>query len=241
MIIEVLNQKYLCGCNRGITAIEKPKLLINLNMVIEWDFCRFPMKTETSKADPNNPDSEEIKKEVEDRAFLGEEPELKPGNVFLYKGQVIAVDSEDRLVLLVSETGYGALERIYKEDFETEFCLIFNNYKVENVTWNVVEDGVVPDEYDIIHPVPYNLYKIWKERFVAGRGFLEHGLCIETVLDSEDFIFSINILMTDWNVRFKSSQVDEEDTEMMDNMTKELLSWFYENYKRVKSLERKEN
>ena len=239
MIIEVLSQKYNCGCNKGMTAIEKPNLLSRLNMVIEWDFCRFPEKVVKEKSDPNNPDSEEIEKLVENREFLGAEPELKPGNVFLYKGQVIAVDSEDRLVLIVSETGYGALERIYEDDFKVEFELIFNDYSVNDVTWKVVEDGVISNDYDITHPVPYNLYNIWKERFIAGRGFLEHGLCIETTIDSDDFVFPIDVIMTDWDVRFKSTQIDEEDTELMDLVTKEILSWFYENYKRVKVLERK--
>lgn len=121
MIIEVLAQKYRCGCEKGMADLVIPGILVKLNAVIEWDFCRFPEEIKHEKKDSADENSEEIEVRTELRDFLGEDPELKPGNCFLYKGQVIAVDSADRLILVVSETGYGALDRIYEENFKTEF------------------------------------------------------------------------------------------------------------------------
>ena len=41
--------------------------------------------------------------------------------------------------------------------------------------------------------------------------------------------------MTDWNIKYKSSQLEQDEVGLAVN---ELLSWFYENYRRVKPLER---
>ena len=167
MIITVLSQIYKCGCNRGITAIEKSSLLPKLNAIIEWDLCEFPTKLEKKVEKETDEEGKEIEveKEVEvgDRNFLGEnEPELKPGNCFLLNGQVIAVDSVDRLVLIVSETGAGALNRLWKECIEPEIDLVFNSYDTEKVDWKVVEENqnVVENEYDQTCKVTSNIYKI---------------------------------------------------------------------------------
>lgn len=246
MIIEVLAQKYKCGCERGMAELRISEILSKLNAIIEWDFCRFPLiEEETDEeeevvvgTDDSGNEIKETKKKiitVEKRDFLGDDPELKPGDVFLYKGQVIAVDSPERLILIVSETGYGALDRIYEESMKVEFDLLFNDYQINDVKYEVVENGTVPEEFDETYPVPYNLYNIWKERFLAGRGFLEKGLCLKVTMDAEDFIFPVDFIMTDWNIKYKSSQLEQDEVGLAVN---ELLSWFYENYRRVKPLER---
>lgn len=248
MVIEVLGQKYRCGCERGMSAVEEDELLVKLNTIIEWDFCRFPIELKETDEDEEvvvgtDDQGNEVKEtrkkvvEAENREFLGPDPELKPGNVFLFKGQVIAVDSPTRLVLIVSETGYGALDRIYEENIKTEIDLLFNDYIIDDVTYNVLEDGKIPPEYDEVYPVPYNLYKIWKERFLEGRGFLEKGLALQVTMDAEDFVFPLDFVMTDWNVRYKSTQLEPDEVGIA---VKELLSWFYENFRRIKALERKQ-
>lgn len=238
MIITVLSQIYKCGCNRGITAIEKSSLLPKLNAIIEWDLCEFPTKLEKKVEKETDEEGKEIEveKEVEvgDRNFLGEnEPELKPGNCFLLNGQVIAVDSVDRLVLIVSETGAGALNRLWKECIEPEIDLVFNSYDTEKVDWKVVEENqnVVENEYDQTYKVPYNLYKIWKDHFVEGRGFLKRGLMIEAKMESDNFIFPIDFLLEDWSIKYKSLQLEEDEVEYA---VKECLCWFYNKYPRIK-------
>lgn len=235
MIIEVLSQKYRCGCERGMAEFVLPGILIKLNSIIEWDFCRFPEEIVQEKADPTDENSQVVERKIEKRNFLGDDPELKPGNCFLYKGQVIAVDSEDRLILIVSETGYGALDRIYEENLKTEFEMMFNEFNVEDVKWEVEESGIIPDEFDEVYQVPYNYYNIWKERFVAGRGFIPPGLCLKVTMESDTFWGPLDFYMLDWSVRYKSSQLEPDEVEYA---VKELLSWFYDHYKRIKALER---
>lgn len=235
MIIEVLSQKYRCGCERGMAEFVLPGILIKLNSIIEWDFCRFPEEIVQEKADPTDENSQVVERKIEKRNFLGDDPELKPGNCFLYKGQVIAVDSEDRLILIVSETGYGALDRIYEENLKTEFEMMFNEFNVEDVKWEVEESGIIPDEFDEVYQVPYNYYNIWKERFVAGRGFISPGLCLKVTMESDTFWGLLDFYMLDWSVRYKSSQLEPDEVEYA---VKELLSWFYDHYKRIKALER---
>lgn len=235
MIIEVLSQKYRCGCERGMAEFVLPGILIKLNFIIEWDFCRFPEEIVQEKADPTDENSQVVERKIEKRNFLGDDPELKPGNCFLYKGQVIAVDSEDRLILIVSETGYGALDRIYEENLKTEFEMMFNEFNVEDVKWEVEESGIIPDEFDEVYQVPYNYYNIWKERFVAGRGFISPGLCLKVTMESDTFWGPLDFYMLDWSVRYKSSQLEPDEVEYA---VKELLSWFYDHYKRIKALER---
>lgn len=235
MIIEVLSQKYRCGCERGMAEFVLPGILIKLNSIIEWDFCRFPEEIVQEKADPTDENSQVVERKIEKRNFLGDDLELKPGNCFLYKGQVIAVDSEDRLILIVSETGYGALDRIYEENLKTEFEMMFNEFNVEDVKWEVEESGIIPDEFDEVYQVPYNYYNIWKERFVAGRGFISPGLCLKVTMESDTFWGPLDFYMLDWSVRYKSSQLEPDEVEYA---VKELLSWFYDHYKRIKALER---
>lgn len=44
MVIEVLKNKYKCGCNRGTADLKKAGILDKLNAIIEWDISRFPKK-----------------------------------------------------------------------------------------------------------------------------------------------------------------------------------------------------
>lgn len=66
----------------------------------------------------------------ENREYLGIPPRLKPGNVFEFDGQLIAIDEDPktkktRLILYNSETGPFALERIWKENILVEYNLKF--------------------------------------------------------------------------------------------------------------------
>lgn len=49
MIIEVLAQKYRCGCEKGMADLVIPGILVKLNAVIEWDFADFQKRLNTRK------------------------------------------------------------------------------------------------------------------------------------------------------------------------------------------------
>lgn len=221
MVIEVLAEKYKVGCNRGMGKIEKKYLLTELNTIIEWKWSSFPKK-------PKDEQPEEGKEPeyIEDREFLGKQPELKPGDCFLFDGQVIAVDSEERLVLIVSETGGNALERIWGDHIEPEIDLIFNEFPINDVEYEAASKDSIPGNYEITTP-PYNIYKIWKDHFVAGRFEDNDDLCIKCTVDSDDLIFPATIYMKKWSVMYDPNEfMDEEQAK---NIVHQAISWFYEN------------
>lgn len=246
MVIEVLAQKYKCGCNRGLAKFEEPDLLSKLNIIIEWDLCKFPSKVEEVDGDVEvdvldengNPTGEEkkekVEKEVEDRNFLGDDPELVPGNMFLLDGQVIAVDSENTLVLVLSQTGYMSLQRVWDDLIKPEIELIYNDYPVNNVTWKCLDS--FNEDYNIEARIPFKLYSQWTSHFVDGRTDLKRDqdgkLNIECVLDSDDFLFPIHLILTDHTAFVKDTEFDEEDGEEMSRAVVETLAWFVENYPR---------
>ena len=246
MVIEVLAQKYKCGCNRGLAKFEEPDLLSKLNIIIEWDLCKFPSKTEEVDGDVEvdvldengNPTGEKkkekVEKEVEDRNFLGDDPELVPGNMFLLDGQVIAVDSENTLVLVLSQTGYMSLQRVWDDLIKPEIELVYNDYPVNNVTWKCLDS--FNEDYNIEARIPFKLYSQWTSHFVDGRTDLKRDqdgkLNIECVLDSDDFLFPIHLILTDHTAFVKDVEFDEEDGEEMSRAVVETLAWFIENYPR---------
>ena len=246
MVIEVLAQKYKCGCNRGLAKFEEPDLLSKLNIIIEWDLCKFPSKTEEVDGDVEvdvldengNPTGEKkkekVEKEVEDRNFLGDDPELVPGNMFLLDGQVIAVDSENTLVLVLSQTGYMSLQRVWDDLIKPEIELVYNDYTVNNVTWKCLDS--FNEDYNIEARIPFKLYSQWTSHFVDGRTDLKRDqdgkLNIECVLDSDDFLFPIHLILTDHTAFVKDVEFDEEDGEEMNRAVVETLAWFIENYPR---------
>ena len=246
MVIEVLAQKYKCGCNRGLAKFEEPDLLSKLNIIIEWDLCKFPSKTEEVDGDVEvdvldengNPTGEKkkekVEKEVEDRNFLGDDPELVPGNMFLLDGQVIAVDSENTLVLVLSQTGYMSLQRVWDDLIKPEIELVYNDYPVNNVTWKCLDS--FNEDYNIEARIPFKLYSQWTSHFVDGRTDLKRNqdgkLNIECVLDSDDFLFPIHLILTDHTAFVKDVEFDEEDGEEMNRAVVETLAWFIENYPR---------
>lgn len=218
MVIEILAQKYKTGCGRGMAIIEYPSLLVKLNLIIEWDLCTFPMKRKEAETDPD----------IEDREFLGTDPELKPGDCFMVSGgQVIAVESPEKLVLVVSETGHGALQRIWDESIAPELEMYFSGSGVE-IEHEVASE--VPSEFSESYRPGYHKYKIWKSKYITGRGYLEKGLCIKVEMTSDLFVFPVVLYMLDWEVRYNPEDIDETEIEVaVDNV----LAWFYNNYPRI--------
>ena len=171
MKIEVLPQKYKIGCQRGMNYLEKPGLLSKLNMIIEWPKCSFPHvpdhdeERETGEVDDEgNPITQTIHVFKEDRTFLGDDPELKPGNCFKLGGQLIAVDSDDRLVLMVSETGTYALQRLWEEKILPEIEMIFNDYDTDDVEMEDVAPEDVPGDLESAK-VEWKYWDIWRKQF----------------------------------------------------------------------------
>ena len=163
MIIELTAQKYKVGCGKGLDMYEEPNLLDKLNYIIEWDFCKMPVSlVETVEQEV---DGEKLKINIyeEDKNRV---TELKVCDTFLFSGQVFAIDSEERIVLVVSGTGRGALGRFIEEVFHPEYKMMYGNRDVD-VDWELHDED--RGEFDTSLSVTYIDYRIWRDRFVAGR------------------------------------------------------------------------
>ena len=240
MVIQVLDQKYKCGCNRGMAYIDEHNILVDLNAIIEWKFCSFPSKY-ISDYKPKFDDQGKLenppvpgKDVIEDREFLGKEPELKPGNCFLLDGgQVIAVDSKDRLVLIVSETGPKALDRIWKDEIKPEMDMLFYSGDIENVNWKPVTPQDIPKEYTSIFTPEYKYYNIWKSYFLPGRIPGGDELTVECEIeDPEELLFPVKVYFRSWWVLYNSE--DFVEPKMAEKIISDALFWFYSNYSRLK-------
>lgn len=171
MKIDVLPQKYKVGCERGMNYLEKPGLLNKLNMVIEWPKCSFPQEFDHDEErdtgtldDEGKPVTTTVHIYKENRNFLGDEPELKPGNCFKLDGQLIAVDNQDRIVLMVSESGAFALHRLWEEKILPEIEMIFNDYDTDEVEMEDITLQDIPEGLES-GKIEWKYWNIWKNQF----------------------------------------------------------------------------
>ena len=228
MIITILTQKYKTGCGRGMAMIDKVHLLSHLNMIIDWSKCEWPTKEEEVEVENLMGEKSTEKRQVPDTKFLGDIPELKPGNCFQVDGQIVAVDSEDRLVLIVSETGPTALKRLWEDMIEPEIDMNFYVSSVSDVRWEKSEKSSIPGDFEPV-TIPYNIYKIWKDRFLKKSGVDDgDNLCLKMEIEDDDLIFPVDIYFLKWNVMVKKDDFMDEDH--VREIVKRTMTWFYERY-----------
>ena len=232
MIIELTAQKYKVGCGKGLDMYEEPNLLDKLNYIIEWDFCKMPVSlVETVEQEV---DGEKLKINIyeEDKNRV---TELKIGDTFLFNGQVFAIDSEERIVLVVSGTGRGALGRFIEEVFHPEYKMMYGNRDVD-VDWELHDED--RGEFDTSLSVPYIDYRIWRDRFVAGREDLvkrkkDNAIQVEATVKVEGFLLPIEIILGDWEAYYRSDEFDEDDHEMLEEVVRYTLANFVRKYERL--------
>lgn len=216
MIINILKDQYNCGSNRGIVRESRPELLKKLNAVVNWEVSTFPIKKDV--------DSDLL---VFDKTFLGDIPKLKAGNVFVVgSGHVIGIDSDSSLILLVTESGGLALSRIC-DKIELEYELK-TKYKDKNtsVVFNNFDVDSIPENYEA-YTVPYDLMMIFKDNFVAGRDYPhDRSFCIEAEMSSDSLLYPIKVYIRNWDIMYDKEDLDD----YVDEFTKELFSWFYNNF-----------
>ena len=232
MIIELTAQKYKVGCGKGLDMYEEPNLLDKLNYIIEWDFCKMPVSlVETVEQEV---DGEKLKINIyeEDKNRV---TELKVGDTFLFNGQVFAIDSEERIVLVVSGTGRGALGRFIEEVFHPEYKMMYGNRDVD-VDWELHDED--RGEFDTSLSVPYIDYRIWRDRFVAGREDLvkrkkDNTIQVKATVKVEGFLLPIEIILGDWEAYYRSNEFDDEDREMLEEVVRYTLANFVRKYERL--------
>lgn len=160
MKVTFLGEQYKCGSNLGIYFADHPNLIKDLNEAIDIQGSEYPKKwveTEDGKAYHPTP--------MEPSEVLGPEEKIKEGTMFVYEGQVFAVDSGERLIVTLSETGALSAERFVNEILGAELEMIRMDEELENVKTEKV-DGipVTFKENSSVVAIPYYKGKIWRER-----------------------------------------------------------------------------
>jgi hypothetical protein len=197
MKITILGDKYRVGSKRGITKLTQAGYLGDLNKVVDFEGSVYPKKLKEG-GDPK-------KKEdyIEDREFLGSPASLKPGNMFLHEGQVFAIESENDLVLCVTETGAFAIKRFLEEILGSEVKLSNDPGGIED--FKVIHEDKVPEEYETYKP-GYYLMKSWKEKTSW------EGETLRFDFTSSAHIFPVTLYLESPGViRYDSLYVDPEE------------------------------
>lgn len=223
MVIEISNATYRKGWGQRLDSVSIPGLLAKLNALIEWDHCLFPPKVKEGTENEWE----------EDRKFLGDEPELRVGLAFKYGNQLLAFEDENTLVLVMSETGIGGLQRVWKEKIVPEINIVFNSDTPEDLQLEKVDASEVPEEWET-HKIPYEVMKLLRDKMMPGREdlFEKKHMCVKTTMKSSTIVFPIHLYLVDWGFRYDPNELDEDELEFVE---KELVSGLYEKYPRIKT------
>lgn len=203
MVISILKKKYQCGCNKGQSDYESPNLLWKLNSIIE------------KYGDDLN---------IE---------ELKPGDVFQVVQSsgsvtVIACDSEDRVVQVVSETGPLALKRIMEDIVFPEFELINTDTQcVYSLSLEKVDKN--PDNLETV-PVDFNKMSIIKDRIMYRP--IHHKPFVFEVKLSHDITFGqeVSIWFTKNNWYYDPNEIEGD---LIQSIIDDVMGYIYKNIPRL--------
>lgn len=229
MIITVLEDKYRHSNTRYMAALERPGILDDLNKIIEWDYCVWPIKILE--------DGTENGTVISLTDFLGTPPVLKPGNMFAYNiGQVIGIDSPDRLILCISETGPKALNRIDEEIIQREVSLSEKRDNLD-ISFEVVSETDIPSDFKEEF-IPYYLNRIFKEKFLNGR--YDENITLKINIKANYFIFPEGIIVYIHKSKLFFNEIDIDDKEQANVIINDIMSWFYQKYDRIRNIESKE-
>lgn len=221
MVIEISNAKYTKGYGQRLDSVSMPGLMAKLNALIEWDHCQFPPKVKEGTDDEWE----------ENRDFLGSEPELRVGLAFKYGNQLLALEDENTLVLVMSETGIGGLQRVWKEKIIPELNIVFNSNSPEDLEVEKAEVNDIPESWEI-KKIPYEVMKLLRDRMLPGRE-AEFGkpVCVKITMKSSIIFFPVHMYLQDWGFRYDPNELEEDEIELIQE---ELVSGLYEKYSRLK-------
>lgn len=208
----------------GHPTVSIPDLLAKLNCIIEWEFCKWPLKegSETER----------------DEKYLGDVPEFKPGDAFSLGGngnlQVIRIIDNDTIGLEHTETTGLALTRIWEEQIKPEIELFFNsNTTPSQIEIEDIDTIFIPADFTASHQIPSYLYKLWRDRCLYGRDWLKENHCLKIVNQSEFTIFPVTYYLTGYRILFNPQDLEGMGDDFVKGLIWETMDWFYNNYTRT--------
>lgn len=214
MIINRLPQKYRCGCERGVSEYKRSNILAFLNSVIEWPW-----------SSDHNPDS------PKDTIIPGDVLELQ--SVTGTK-TICAVDSEDRLVQIVSETGPFALKRFCEEFVIPEYELSTQDTSsLDKISWELVEDDSILQDpkLELFNFPDYIKFRIIQDRIIPKD--LQSRHFIYRFKFSHDLMFDIEseILVTNKCIYYLEDNIISPDS--LSDCWEDILGYLYQHVDRV--------
>ena len=219
MKVTFLAEQYRCGSDRGIYAQEKEGILDDLRLVVDLESSIYPEKwveTEDKKG--------YTKVRMSKEEFFGEGKDciLEPGHMFVYDGQIYAIDRPDRLILVLSETGALAVERFVNDILGEEVKLAKGDPEYQTSGVMISEVDKFPEDLaEEPYCIPYYTGKIWKEKTELPDMF-------QVIFNSSFSFLPIRLYVKGLNVFYYPEEVDEE---MIPILTQEFMSWSWNNKK----------
>lgn len=226
MIITKLLEKYRTGCGRGISAIKEKNMSLILNSVIDWENSVI-----LKVSDDGDPKVHDYYLEPGDCFCIGVDKE---------KARVVlAMDTDDQLVCVLSDTGPYALQRIWDEKIMPEYELMHHRYdKVDVHSWepkNTATDFPKEDKLSEVK-VNKNKYRLWKERFLRNRGncsFPDAFLELRVVSD-DTFGMEVPLYLTKYTVYTDKSCMFADMSDFMEDLVSLTLEWLYNEIPEIK-------
>lgn len=213
MKVTFLADKYRVGSNRGLYAHEKEGILEDLNLVVDLEGSVYPKKwveTEDGKA---YHETEMTKEEF----FKDREEKLMPGDMFVYDGQVLAIDRPDRLIVCISETGALAVQRFVEEILSAEVKMAKGDpeFGEGEIMMKEIESlpADIPDDTTPYY-IPFYTEKCWRDKTSWPKNF--------QVTFSTPLSFLPVRLFVVGNKVF--GYPEEVEPEMMETLTSEFMS-----------------
>ena len=184
MIIEVTSSTYRKGYGMRLDEVKESGLLEKLNGIVDWNQSSMPPVS----ADPNDDNW------VENREFLGTPPQLKVGTGFKVGNQLLAIEDEDTVVLVMSETGVFGLQRIWRDKISKEISIKEGRNLPEFSEYSVVDIMEIPSNTKKCS-IPYDITRLlFFERIIPHRPEMEglsHSPAAVCLKASITFSFSV--------------------------------------------------
>ena len=213
MKVTFLADKYRVGSERGLYAHEKEGILEDLNLVIDLEGSVYPkmwVETEDGKA---YHETEMTKEEF----FKDREEKLMPGDMFVYDGQVLAIDRPDRLIVCVSESGALSVVRFVEEILAAEVRMQKGDPEFGEGEIMMKEIETLPaDLPDDITPyyIPFYTEKCWRDKTGWPKNF-------QVTFSTPISFLPVRLFVVGNKV---CGYPEEVEPEMMETLTSEFMS-----------------
>ena len=214
MKVTFLADKYRVGTDRGLYAHEKEGILDDLNLVIDLEGSVYPEKwveTEDKKAYHKT-------EQTMDEFFEGRpEKKLEPGDMFVYDGQVLAIDRPDRLIVVLSESGPLSVQRFVEEILSAEVKMAKGDpeYGEGEIMMKEIE-SLPPDIPEDFTPyyIPFYTEKCWRDKTNWPKNFQVTFSTPLSFLPVRLFVVGNKVY----------GYPEEVEPEMMETLTSEFMS-----------------